>query len=121
MTFPTISYKYNNTEGAEKLAALTDQKLQPLGKLIAEDANTNCEVEFERVGAGQQGKVHRVEANLRVDGTLHRAEAVEESFEVAIDEVRDELNKKLRRSKDKSQSLLRRAGQQVKEKFFRGS
>ena len=120
MTFPIISYKYNNIEDADTLATLTDQKLQPLGKFIAEEAKTNCEVEFERVGAGQQGKVHRVEVNLRVDGTLHRADAVEESFEVAIDEVRDEINKKLRRSKDKSQSLLRRAGQRVKEQFSRG-
>lgn len=121
MTFPIINYKYNNLAEGEKLAKLADQKLEPLGKFIADNATTNCEVEFEKVAAHQQGKIHRVEANLRVDGVLHRAEAVEESFEVAIDEVRDELNKKLRRAKDKSKSLLRRAGQQVKEKFFRGS
>lgn len=120
MTFPMISYKYKNAEDADALAQLTDQKLEPLGKFIPDGTATTCEVEFEKIGAHQHGKVHRVEANLRVDGTLHRAEAVEESFEEAIDEVRDELNKKLRRSKDKSKSLLRQAGQQVKEKFFRG-
>lgn len=121
MTFPIINYKYNNLDEGEKLANLTDQKLAPLGKFIADDSTTKCEVEFEKVNPQQHGRIHRVEANLRIDGTLHRAEAVEESFELAIDEVRDELDKKLRRTKDKSQSLLRRARQKVKEKFFQGS
>jgi ribosomal subunit interface protein len=116
-----IAYKYNDVQDTQALTALTDQKLKPLDKFIAPEAKTSCEVEFERVGAGQQGRIYRVDANLRVDGTLYRAEAVEESFEMAIDEVRNELDKKLRRSKEKSKSLLRRAGQQVKEKFFRGS
>ncbi len=121
MTFPMITYKYNSVEKADVLATLVDQKFDPLGKFIAEGANTVCEVEFEKVGTQQHGKIYRVEANLRIDGTLHRAEATEESFELAIDEVRDELNKKMRRSKSKSVSMLRRAGQKVKERFSRGS
>lgn len=120
MTFPSVHYKYNNLEAGEKLANLMDQKLAPLGKLLPEDAPVSCEVEFEKVSPHQHGRVHRVEANLTVNGVLHRTEAVEETFEQAIDEVRDELNKKLRRSKDKSVSMLRKAGQRVKEKFFTG-
>jgi ribosomal subunit interface protein len=115
-----IHYKYNNLPEGEQLAQLTDQKMEPLGKFITVGAKTSCEVEFQKIAAQQQGKIHRVEVNLHVDGVLHRAEAVEESFEKAVDEVRDELDKKLRRAKDKSQSLLRRAGQQVKERFFSG-
>ena len=113
-----ISYKYNGLPKGDALATLMDQKLEPLGKFIPEGSNTVCEVEFEKVSPQQQGKIFRVEANLSIDGSLHRAEAVDESFELAVDEVRDELNKKLRRSKDKSQSMLRRARQRVKEKFF---
>lgn len=120
MTFPTITYKYHNVPQADKLTTLTDQKLESLGKLIADGTPTTCEVEFEKIGAHQQGKIHRVEANLVIDGVLHRAEAVEESYEEAIDEVKDELHKKLRRSKDKSQSLLKKAGLMVKERFQRG-
>lgn len=114
-----ITYKYNSVEAADALAKLTDQKLEPLGRLIPDNVSVICEVEFEKIAAQQQGKIHRVEANLTVDGTLHRADAVEESFELAIDEVRDELNKKLRRAKDKNKSLLKRAGQRVKERFFK--
>lgn len=120
MTFPMISYKYHNIEGADKLATLVDQKFESLGKLIADGTPVTCEVEFEKVGSHQQGKIHRMEANLVVDGVLYRAEAVEESYEEAIDEVKDELHKKLRRSKDKSNSLLKKAGQMVKERFQMG-
>ncbi len=118
MTFPMITYKYNNLPEGDKLANLVDQKLEPLGKFIPDNSSAVCEVEFEKAGPQQHGKIFRVEINFRVDGVLHRTEAVEESFELAIDEVRDELNKKLRRTKSKNQSLLRRARQKVKEKFF---
>lgn len=118
MTFPMITYKYNSVEAADALAKLMDQKLEPLGSFIPADVSATCEVEFEKIASKQHGKIHRVEANLRVDGALHRADAVEESFEMAIDEVRDELNKKLRRTKGKNRSLLKKAGQRMKEKFF---
>lgn len=120
MTFPMITYKYNGVEAADALAKLVDQKFEPLGRFIPADVAAICEVEFEKIASQQQGKIHRVEANLTIDGVLHRADAVEESFEEAIDEVRDELNKKLRRAKGKNQSLLKRAGQKVKEQFFKG-
>ena len=121
MTFPMITYKYNSLPEGGALAELVDQKFEPLGKFIAEDSKAVCEVEFEKVAPQQSGKIYRVEANLRVGGVLYRAEAIEDSFELGIDEVRDELDKKLRRAKDKSKTLLRRAGIKVKEKFFRGS
>ena len=118
MTFPMISYKYNNLPDGNKLATIMDQKLEPLGKFIQDGASATCEVEFEKVSPKQHGKVHRVEVNLRVDGVMHRTEAMDDSFELAIDEVRDELNKKLRRAKSKNETLFRKARQRVKEKFF---
>lgn len=119
MTFPTISYKYNDVKNTDALSKLTDQKLATLSKFIKEGAATHCEVEFEVVGSKQHGRIHRVEANLTVEGTLHRAEATEETFDAAIEEVRAELDKKLRREKDKQTSFVRRAGSRLKEQFFR--
>ena len=119
MTFPTISYKYNSVEEADALATLMDQKLAPLGMFIPDDVDARCSVEFERESTQQHGKVYRVETNLTIDGVLHRAEATEDSFELAIDEVRDEINKKLRRAKSKNTSLFRRAGRKMKEKFMK--
>ena len=117
--FPVITYKYNQVEHAEALAKLADQKLNALSKFIGENTPASCEVEFEKVSAHQHGKIYRVEVNLTINGTLYRTEATEETFEVAIDEARDELDKKIRREKDKQTSFMRRAGHKLKEKFFR--
>lgn len=116
-----VTYKYNDLEEAKALAPVMDAKMQHvLQKYIDEGSVVLCEVEFEKVSDHQSGKIFRVEANVSVDGALMRAEAVEDSFEKAIDEVRDEVDKKLRRTKGKQQSMLRRAGRKLKESLYRG-
>lgn len=114
MTFPTIQYKFTQYSSEPALTALTDQKLQTLGKHL-NDASVFCEVEFELLSVKQTDEIYRVEVNLDVDGTLYRAEATMDSFEKAIDEVRDELDKELRRANDKKDTLIRRGGRKIKE------
>lgn len=118
----TINYKYNDLEEAKSLAPVLDAKLQQvLEKFVNEGDSVLCEVEFEKVSNHQSGEIYRVEANATIDGALYRAEAVESSFEKSIDEVRDELDKALRRAKGKQQSLLKRAGRRIKETILRSS
>jgi ribosomal subunit interface protein len=118
MTFPTITYKFNGLEEAKSLSGILEQKFTSLEKLLGATENVQCEVEFEKVTAQQHGRIFRVETNLTVDGELFRAEATEESFEAAIDEVRDELDKELRRAKDKQVTLSKAAGREVKEQLL---
>jgi ribosomal subunit interface protein len=115
MTFPTINYKYNGIEEAKSLAAVVDQKIGSLSKFIGDEAAVVCEVEFEKNTAHASGRVHRVEANLTVNGHLYRAEATENTFEEAIDKVRDELDAEMSRAKDKQVTLEKSAGREAKE------
>lgn len=114
MTFPTISFKHNNLEETKQLTTLVEQKFEPLQKFIQPKSVIRCSVEFEKVAAHQNGKIHRLEANLSINGTLYRAEATEESFEKAIDVVRDELDSELSKAKDKNDTLGRKAGRMFK-------
>lgn len=114
------TYKYNDLEEAKALTSLVESKLDMLQKFTTDDSSVLCEIEFEKVAPRQTGAVYRFEVNATIDGTLYRAEAVEDSFEKAIDEVRSELDKELRRAKDKNTSLLRRAGRRLKQSLFRG-
>ncbi|MCD5382044.1 MAG: ribosome-associated translation inhibitor RaiA [Candidatus Pacebacteria bacterium] len=115
MTFPTINTRGNNVELTPELTALLEQKLAPLGKFLpAGETDVSCNVELEKVAEHQSGKIHRAEINLRVAGTLYRAEATEEQMERAIDVMRDEVKRELRRDTTKQQSLLRRGGQKIK-------
>lgn len=121
MTFPTINYKATATELEESLQKLVDHKFASLDKFIGDETDVKCDVEFEKVTASQSGNVHRVEANLWLHGKLYRAEAVEVSFEAAVDEVRDELDKELRRSRKKRDTILKRGGRRLKEMMRFGS
>lgn len=116
MSLPTIiKYKSTRVVVEDDLKDITDNKLSTLSKFISDDEGVTCEVEFEKVAARNNGRIFRVEVNLEVAGSLYRAEATEESFERAIDEVREELDKEMRRANRKKESLFRRGGRKIKE------
>lgn len=117
--FPTISYKATNTELQTDLQNLLEQKFKSLEKFITETDPVECAVEFEKETAHQSGKFFRVEANLTINGKLYRADASEESFEEAIDEVRSELDKQIRRAHSKKETLLKRGGRKLKQLMMR--
>ena len=121
MEFPIINFKYNDLDEAVALSDLTEQKMQSLTKFLSDDQSITCDIEFEKVAPQKSGQVHRVEVNLLIDGTLFRADATESSFEMAIDEVRNELDKELRRNKDKQVTLDKSAGRAAKEQMLDAS
>lgn len=120
MSLPIIQFKATNTELEERLQNLVDQKFQSLDKFIGDETDVKCEVEFDKVTAQQSGKIFRVECNLSLKGTLYRAEATLESFEEAIDEVKDELDKELRRAHDKRDTMVKKGGRAIKEMMQNG-
>jgi ribosomal subunit interface protein len=115
MTFPIINYKFNSLTEAPALANIFEQKSVALEKYLRENSDVVCDVEFQKVAPHQSGMVHQVEVNLTIDGSLFRAVATEESFEKAIDEVRDELDDEIRRAKEKQETLQKQGGRELKE------
>ena len=120
MTIPNIQYKATNTELDITLQGLIEHKLQTLEKYFVNADSVLCEVEFEKETAHQSGRHFRVEVNLEVDGKLYRVEASELSFEEAVDEVRAELDKQLRRNSKKNDTLMRRGGRTIKKMLRMG-
>jgi len=115
MTFPPIQFKATNTELDHRLTALVEQKFETLAKFIGDETDVRCEVEFEKETAHQSGSHYRVEANLWVRGKLYRTEAMEESYEQSIDEVRSELDKVLRRSQGKHEAMVKKGSRVIKQ------
>lgn len=115
MSFPMINFKVTNTEVSDQLKDIAENKLQTLEKFVG-DAPAVCDLEFERItNHHQNGNIHRVEVNLELNGKLHRAEATDESFEKAIDEVRAELENKLRSHQGKRETMILRGARRMKE------
>lgn len=115
-----VTFKYNDLPEAKALTDIVEAKLSSLNKFIQEKSSATCEVEFTKTAAHQSGTIFRVEANLSIDGAFSRAEATEDSFEKAVDEVRSELDKELRRAKGRQASIFKRAGRKLKETILRG-
>jgi ribosomal subunit interface protein len=115
MSFPIIQFKSTSPESDEQLQNLVTQKFESLAKFVGDETDVKCEVEFEKETAHQSGRIYRVEANLFLAGKLHRAEATEMNFEKAIDEVRSELDKLLRRASSKQETMIKRGGRKIKE------
>lgn len=120
MTFPTISTKATNITITPALSVLIDQKFESLGRLVNDREELFCEIELERIGEHQSGKIYRAEVNFSSGGKLFRTEATEEQIEKAIDEVRNELKKELQRAHGKRQSLWKRGRQAIKRMLLSG-
>lgn len=109
-----INFTYNNHDEARSLTDIAQQKIDSLHKFIGDEQSVICDAEFDRVAANQKGAIFHFAVNLQIDGEMYRADATEENFEAAVDEVRDELDKKLRRTKSKKDTLGKRAGRAFK-------
>lgn len=118
MTFPNINYKFNDLPEAQALTEIFEHKCETFAKYLHGNEAVTCEVEFQKVAPQQNGQIHQVEINLTINGTLYRAVATEESFEKAIDEVRHELDKELRKAKEKQETKDKQAGRAAKEQML---
>lgn len=116
MSFPSINTKATNMELTDELTTLLDQKLTPLEKFIPKDeTDLKCDVELERLTEHQSGRVHRAEINLFIAGRKYRAEATEDQMEKAIDRMKNEVKKEIRRSNSKHGSMVKRGGRKIKD------
>ena len=99
------------------LSHYLDEKLASIAKLLGEHETTaRCEVELGRaVGHSHQGNVWRAHMTLTYSTESLSAEAVAESMNAAIDQVKDEMLKRVRRTKDRRFALMRRAGARLKK------
>lgn len=113
MTTPNISFKYTDAEVNYELQNLLTHKLEALYKYFEEP--TLIEVEFRREAPKNNGDVFVVEVNCTVKGELYRATATKESFEKAIDAVRNDLDKELRRARKKRNNLFIKGARRIKE------
>jgi ribosomal subunit interface protein len=115
MSFPTIQYKATNVsiDGAWKI--LVEQKFKTLEKYLGSKSDITCHVEFEKLPIQHKGDIHRVEATIFAHGKVFRAEEVCQTFELAIDGVRKELERELGKAHDRHDTLIKRGRRKIKE------
>lgn len=94
-----------------------EDKVNSLDKFIdSNDESAYARVEVEKTtNHHQKGEVFRAEINLHIAGADFRAESTAEDLYVAIDEVKEEMSKELRRNKGKKETKWKRGARAIKK------
>jgi ribosomal subunit interface protein len=115
MAFKNITFKHTNSDTDSRIHEFVRQKLVSLEKYVADGVEARVEVEFEKVASHKSGPICRVEVNVWVDGSLYRADNTQETFEAAIDVVKDDLDHEMKKAHKKRNSLFRKGSRKIKE------
>lgn len=114
--FPSLNIKTKNFTVTPALRALLEKRLAPLGRLLPQRKEVVCDVELGRITKHHQaGKIFRVEINLDTGTLLVRAEALEETMESAIDQVKQELKAELQKMGSRKKTLERKGARVAKD------
>ena len=88
--------------------------------MLPKDESIFADVELAKTTRHhQKGDIFKAEINLTVSGKLIRAVAEEWDLRVAIDAVKDELQREIKGNKEKSESLYKK-GARLFKKIIRG-
>lgn len=109
--------KTTDFEITPEITKYLNDKLVTLEKYInKDDESVKCDVEIGKTtGRHNSGNIFRAEINVLIGKNLFRAVAEEESIYAAIDIVKDEITKRLKRNKEKRFVLFKRGGERIKK------
>jgi len=115
-----FSIKTKNFESTEEIENYLDKKLKSLEKFLSSFNRDLVKVEVE-IGRTtkhhQAGDIFRAEINLSINGKLFRVESEQESLYAAIDEVRDDLEREIKKFKEKRETIFIRGARSIKKKL----
>lgn len=115
-----INLKTKNFSLTSSIKNYLEQRLNSLGKFLPIDESIFADVDLSKTTKHhKKGDIFRAEVNLKVPGRLIRASAIEWDLRIAIDRVRDDLQKEIKINKEKNISLKKYGGQLFK-KIIRG-
>jgi|SRR3989344_1220906 len=110
-----IKIHTKNIELTKAIEDYVNDKIGSLKKMLNLNSPILAEVEVGMDSRHhQKGDVFRAEVNLTINGKLFRAECVKDDLYAAIDEVRDELLRELRKNKTRKENFFKRGAQKLK-------
>ena len=115
-----INLKTKNFNLTPSIEIYLKEKLSALDKFLPIDESIFADVELAKTTKHhQKGDIFRAEVNFKMPGRLVRAVAEKWDLRVAIDVVKDELQKEIKGNKEKNFSLYKK-GARIFKKFLRG-
>jgi len=123
-----INIKSTNIELTPAIREYVEEKIGSLEKFIqgveedhdfSEEGKPPIEtwVELEKTTHHQKGKVFRAECQIKIAGKSIRSESTQEDLHLAIDEVKDELQRDIKRFRETRISRYKKAARRFKKKI----
>jgi ribosomal subunit interface protein len=111
-----INIKSKNFSMTPEIEEYITSKISSVEKFLqmSHEENVLVEFEVEQSKHHKKGEVYRAEANLSVRGKLFRGDSTKYDVKTAIDNVKDQLEKQIRRSKTKRFELFEKGARVIK-------
>ena len=118
-----INIKSTNFNMTPDIEALIRDKISLVERLLdlKGDEEALAEVEVSRRTKQKKGEVFRAEVNLSLRGKVIRAVVKDYDIRDAIDGVRQEIEKRVRRSKGKNFDMFKKGARQIKRLLRRNN
>lgn len=110
--------KTKNTNLTPDLTNYIYDKLGSIEKYITDSSDKEILAEVEvglRSRHHKKGDIFRAEINLTFDGKQYRAVQKAEDMYAALDQLKDEIIKVVKRNENKKEDLFRRGARQIKK------
>lgn len=91
---------------------MVEKKFSSLEK-YADGGTLSCHVE-QSIAVERSGAKYKADGNLKVDGKQFHASATSSTLEGAIDSVRDDLVREVKKAQSKDRNFLKRGGAALK-------
>jgi putative sigma-54 modulation protein len=110
-----INIKTTSISSSEAILEYVEKRLAKVSQIIGDDPTVICDVELAKTtGHANKGDIFRAEVHIVGAGKNLYASSEKEDLYAAIDDVKDEIQRELKTTKDKEVSMIRRGGARVK-------
>jgi ribosomal subunit interface protein len=110
-----INIKTTNITLTSQISDYVDKRLEKIKKLVSDDMSAQCDIELGKTSEHhQKGDIFRAEIHVIGVGKNAYASTERNDLYSAIDDVKDQILRKLKDDKGKKMSLVRRSGIRVK-------
>ncbi len=113
-----INFKVTNMELTPAIQAYAESKIGPLSILLPSDGEPQAFIELGRTSNHhKQGEdVFRAEIRIKLAGQEFFAEEKASDLYPAIDKVKDEIAREIKKNKDRNKTLLIRGARKIKKR-----
>ncbi len=111
-----INFKATSIVLSDAIRDYAEKRIMTVGKLLGENVdNVIIDVELSQTTKHHKaGEIYKTEIMVRNGGRRIRAVSIKEDLYASIDDAKDELEREIVASKERSRTLFRRGAHQVK-------